>query len=141
MKKLLSLATITFLALSAASQASPDKETILEAEKKVWQSIKDKKFDVFEKNLSADFRGVYASGISKRDQEIGEVKKLDLKSFSLSDVDLVFIDKDAALVTYKVTAAGTQDGKEIPAKMNAASVWKKEGNEWRVVFHTDCKAE
>jgi len=25
--------------------------------------------------------------------------------------------------------------------MNAASVWKKEGTDWRCVFHTDVKAE
>lgn len=141
MKKILSLAAITFLTLAAASQAAPDKETIIETEKNIWQLIKDKKFDAFQKHLAPDFRGVYGSGISKRDQEIADVNKLDLKSFSLSDVDLVMIGNDAALVTYQVTVQGTQDGKAIPAKMYAASVWKKQGTDWLVVMHTDCKAE
>ena len=141
MRTIQSLAAITFLALAAATQASPDKETILQAEKNIWQLIKDKKFDDFQKHLVTDFRGVYGSGISKRDAEIADVKKLDLKSFALSDIDLVMINKDAALVTYTVAAEGTSEGKDIPPKMHAATVWKKEGSDWRVVFHTDVKAE
>ena len=135
------LAAITFLALAADTQASPDKETILQTEKNIWQLLKDKKFDDFQKHIAADFRGVYGSGITKRDQEIADVKKLDLRSFTLSDLDLVMLDKDAALVTYTVAAEGTSEGKDIPPKMHAATVWKKEGNDWRVVFHTDVKAE
>jgi ketosteroid isomerase-like protein len=56
-------------------------------------------------------------------------------------MDVVFIDKDAALVTYQVTVEGTEGGKDISGKMNAASVWKKEGSDWRIAYHTDVKAE
>jgi ketosteroid isomerase-like protein len=56
-------------------------------------------------------------------------------------MDVVFIDKDAALLAYSVTFEGTEGGKDASGKMNAASLWKKEGNDWRCVFHTDMKAE
>ena len=69
------------------------------------------------------------------------VKKLDLKDYTLGDIDVVFIDKDAALLSYTATIQGTQDGKDASGKMNAASVWKKEGNDWRCVFHTDAQAK
>jgi hypothetical protein len=109
--------------------------------KNAWQNIKDKKWDDFKKIFSADFRGVYATGINKLDKEITEVKTLDLKSYSLGDIDVVFIDKDAALLAYPVTFEGSKDGKDASGKMNAASIWKKEGNDWRCVFHTDMKVE
>lgn len=141
MPKLIAFALIAFFATSAAVLASPDKDTLITAEKNAWQNIKDKKWDDFKKIFSADFRGVYASGINKLDKEMTEVKTLDLKSYTLGDIDIVFIDKDAALLTYPVTFEGTVGGKDASGKMNAASIWKKEGNDWRCVFHTDMKAE
>jgi ketosteroid isomerase-like protein len=141
MKKLIALALITLFATSTALFALPDKDILITAEKNAWQNIKDKKWDDFKKIFSADFRGVYASGINKLDKEMTEVKTLDLKSFTLGDIDVVFIDKDTALLTYSATIEGTEGGKDASGKMNAASVWKKEGHDWRCVFHTDLKAE
>ena len=140
MKKLIALALVTLFATSAAVLAA-DKDAVVMAEKNAWQNIKDKKWDDFKKIFSADFRGVYASGINKLDKEMTEVKTFDLKSYTLGEIDVVFIDKDAALLTYPVTFEGTEGGKDASGKMNAASIWKKEGNDWRCVFHTDMKAE
>jgi hypothetical protein len=141
MKKLIALALVILFATSAALFASPDKDALIAVEKNAWQNIKDKKFDDFKKVFSADFRGVYGSGINKLDQEMTEVKTLDLKSYTLGDIDVVMIGKDAALLTYSVTVEGTEGGKDASGKMNAASVWKKEGSDWRLVFHTDMKSE
>jgi len=45
------------------------------------------------------------------------------------------------MLTYSVTIEATEAGKDASGKMNAASIWKKEGNDWRCVFHSDMKAE
>ena len=141
MKKLIAVALITLVATSSLLFASPDKDALITAEKNAWQNIKDKKWDDFKKVFSADFKGVYGSGINTLDKEMSEVKTLDLKSYTLGDIDVVMIDKDAALLTYSTKVEGTEDGKDVSGKMNAASIWKKEGNDWRLVFHTDMKAE
>ena len=141
MKKLLTLTAITLVALAATSFAASDKETVIQAEKNVWQAIKDKKFDAFQKMLSADFRSVYASAINKMEQEVADIKKVDMKSVTFGEMDVVFIDKDAALLTYTVTVEGTEDGKNVSGKYNAASVWKKDGADWKGVFHSEVKAE
>jgi ketosteroid isomerase-like protein len=140
MKKLITLALITMFATSAAVLAA-DKDTLITAEKNAWQNIKDKKWDDFKKIFSSDFKGVYSDGIHSVDKEMAGIKTIDLKSHTLGDIDVVFIDKDAALLTYSVEFQGTEGGKDVSGKMNAASVWKKEGNDWRCVFHTDVKAE
>ena len=141
MKKLIVVGLVTLFATSAAVFASPDKDALVAAERNAWQNIKDKKWDDFKKVLGTDFKGVYASGVNTADKEMTEVKSLDLKSYTLGDIDVVMIDKDAALLTYSVVVGGTEDSKEVSGKMNAASVWKKDGNDWRLVFHTDMKAE
>ena len=140
MKKTFTLTVITIFALAAMAFAA-DKDAIVTAEKAAWQTIKDKKFDQFQKMLGTDFRGVYTRGINKADTEATEVRTLDLKSYTLGEIDVVFINKDTAMTVYSVTIDGTEDGKDISGKMNAASVWKKDGNDWRVVFHTDMKSE
>ena len=137
MKKFIALTLVALFASSVAVFASPDKDTLIAAEKNAWQNIKDKKLDDFKKIFASDFKGVYADGINSVDKEIAGVKGLDLKSYDLSEIEVTMIDKDAGLLTYTVTVQGTQDGKDISGKMNAASVWKKEGNDWRCVFHTD----
>ncbi len=141
MKQLLSLAAATFFAATAVSFASPDKDILTKAEKAVWQTVQEKNWDSFRKYLADDFRGVYSNGINNLDQEIASTKDFDLKSFSLGEIDVVFLDKDAALLTYKVTVQATQEGKDVSGAYNAASVWKKVGNDWRVSYHTDVKAE
>lgn len=141
MKKLAAFALIALFATSAGVWASPDKDTLIAAEKNAWQNIKDKKWDDFKKIFSADFKGVYADGINNLDKEMTGVKGLDLKSYTLGDIDVVFVDKDAALLTYSCTIEGTQEGKDVSGKSNNASLWKKEGNDWRVVFHTDMQAK
>ena len=137
MKKLIALALVGLFATSAAVFASPDKDAVTTAEKNAWQNIKDKKLDDFKKIFSADFKGVYSDGINGVDKEMAGVKGLELKSYDLGSIEVTMIDKDAALITYTVSVEGTQDGKDISGKMKAASVWKKEGNDWRCVFHTD----
>src|SRR2546423_14366270 len=132
MKNLIACSLIVLFAPSAAVFASPDKETLITGEKNAWQNIKDKKWDDFKKIFSSDYRGVYADGINKLEKEMSDVKGLDLKSYTLGEIDVVFIDKDAALLTYSATMQGTQEGKDISGKFNDATVWKKEGNDWRV---------
>jgi hypothetical protein len=141
MKKLIALALVGLFATSAAVFASPDKDALIAAEKNAWQNIKDKKWDDFKKVFSSDFRGVYADGITKLDKEMTDVKTLDLKSYTLGDIDVVMIDKDAALLTYSATVEGTEGGKDASGKMNVASIWKKEGNDWRLVYHTDIETK
>jgi hypothetical protein len=141
MKKLIAFGLIGLFAMSTAVFASPDKDALIVAEKNAWQNIKDKKWDDFKKVFSSDFRGVYADGITKLDKEMTDVKTLDLKSYTLGDIDVVMIDKDAALLTYSATVEGTEGGKDASGKMNVASVWKKEGNDWRLVYHTDIETK
>jgi hypothetical protein len=141
MKKLIALTLLVSFATSTALFASPDKDTLIAAEKKAWQDIKDKKFDDFKKVFASDFKGVYADGINNLTKEMDDVKKLDLKSYTLGDIEVTMIDKDAALLTYTVTGEVAQGENSASTKMNAASIWKKEGSDWKIAFHMDVEAK
>ena len=141
MKKYITYAMTAFFATIAVSIAAPDKDAMIAKEKAAWQSFKDKKSDEFKKLLHADFMSVYADGIQTQQKEIDSMNTWDLKSFSFSDVNVVFPDADTATITYKVTIEGMSGGKDASGTYNAGSVWRKHKGEWHPIFHTNTKEE
>ncbi len=141
MKKYITYAMTAFFATIAVSIAAPDKDAMMTKEKVAWQSFKDKKTDEFTKLLSPDFMAVYADGIQTKQQEIDSMKKWDMKSFALSDFNLVTTDANTALVTYQVKVEATVEGKDASGNYNAGSIWQMKSGEWHPIFHTNIKQE
>src|SRR5262245_49403565 len=138
MKKLITYIIAALLATIAISFAAPDdKEAIISREKAAWQAFKDKKTDDFKKLLSADLVAVYADGMHNLQQEVDSMSKTDLKSFDLSDFNVVFPNKKTAIITYKAKIEATSDGKDVSGTYNVASVWHTANGQWVGIFHTD----
>ena len=141
MKKYMTYAVIAFFATIAIALAAPDKAAIEAKEKAAWQAFKDKKADDFKKVVDKDFKGVYAEGVSDMDKELSDMKKWDMKSFAISDYTAFSDEKDVMVTSYVVKIEGTFDGKDASGTFNSGSVWKKEGNDWLAIFHTNVKQE
>ncbi len=139
MKKLMSYTMIALFATIAVSIAAPDKDALMAREKAAWQAFKDKKADDFKKVVHADVIGVYADGISDMKKEMDDMKKWDMKSFAISDYNVVAVGADTMMSTYKVAIEGTFDGQDASGTYNAGSVWTKHKGEWHGIFHTNVK--
>jgi hypothetical protein len=139
MKKLISYSMIALLMTVAISMAAPDSDTLKAKETAAWQAFKDKDADGFKKVVHADFRGVYDEGVQTLQNELDGMKKWDMKSFTISDYNVVSAGADTMISTYKVKVEGTYDGKDASATQNAGSVWKKVKGEWQAIFHTNVK--
>jgi hypothetical protein len=141
MKKYTSYSLIALFAIAAVAFAAPNKEAIMAKEKEAWQTFKDKNAEGFKKVVDKDFRGAYAEGISDMAKELSDMKKWDMKSFTISDYTAFSDEKDVIVTTYVVKVEGTFDGKDASGTYNAGSVWKKEGKDWLAIFHTNVKQE
>jgi hypothetical protein len=142
MTKLISYTTTALLATIAISFAAPDnKEAIISREKAAWQAFKDKKADEFKKLLSTDLVTVYADGMHNLQQELDGMSKTDMKSFDLSDFNVVFPNPKTAIITYKAKIEATSEGKDLSGTYNVGSVWHMAKGEWIGIFHTDMKEE
>jgi hypothetical protein len=139
MKKYMTYAVTAFFATIAISLAAPDKDAIEAKEKAAWQAFKDKKPDDFKKVVDKEFRGVYVDGISDMQKELDDMKKWDMKSFTISDYKAFSDEPDVMVTTYVVKIEGTYDDKDSSGTYNAGSVWKKEGKNWLAIFHTNIK--
>ncbi len=140
MKKLIIHTVIALLASTAISFAAPnDKEAIISREKAAWQAFKDKKPDEFKKLLSTDLVTVYAEGMHNLQQEVDSMSKTEMKSFDLSDFNVVFPNKKTAVITYKAKIDATADGKDVSGTYNVGSVWHTANGQWIGIFHSDMK--
>jgi hypothetical protein len=139
MKKYITYAMTALFATIAVSIAAPDKAAIEAKEKAAWQAFKDKKADDFKKVVDKDFLGVYAEGVSNMEKELSDMKKWDMKSFTISDYTAFSDEKDVMVTTYTVKIEGTYNGKDSSGTYNAGSVWKQEKGTWMAIFHTNMK--
>ena len=141
MKKYLAYVGTALIVSIGISIAAPDKAAIEAQEKAAWQAFKDKKADDFKKVVDKDFRGAYAEGISDMDKELSDMKKWDMKSFTISNYTAFSDEKDVMVTTYVVKIEGTFEGKDASGTYNSGSVWKQENGAWMAIFHTNVKAE
>ncbi len=141
MKKYITYAMTAFFATIAVSIAAPDKNAMMAKETAAWQGFKDKKADDFKKVVAADFLGVYAEGVSNMKKEMDDMQKWDMKSFAISDYNVVSAGAGTMMSSYKVTVEGTYDGKDASGTFNAGSVWRMKNGEWQAIFHTNVKQE
>jgi len=141
MKKYITYAMTALFATIAVSIAAPDKDTMMAKEKAAWQAFKDKNAADFKKLVDKDIRCVYAEGMSDMQKELDDMKKWDMKSFTISDYTAFSDEPDVMVTTYTVKIEGTFDGKDMSGTYNAGSVWKKEKDAWMAIFHTNIKQE
>lgn len=142
MKKMITYIATALLATIAISfAASGDKDAIISKEKAAWQAYKDKKTDEFKKLLSMDLVTVYADGMHNLQQELDAMSKTDMKSFDLSDFNVVFPNPKTAIITYKAKVDATSGGKDVSGSYNVGSVWHMAKGQWVGIFHTDMKVE
>lgn len=139
MKKYVTYAfMIWFAAITMAS--ADDKTTCMANENAAWQAYKDKKADDFKKVVDKDLRVVDAEGVSDLQKEIDDMKRWDIKSFTISGWDAFTDEPDVVVATYKVALQGTIDGQDISGDYNCGTVWKKEGSNWLAILHSGVKA-
>jgi hypothetical protein len=126
-------------ALGAAPVASASTEDQAR-EARLWQIAKDRNMEAFAALLDPAFVAVYSSAINDRDAEIAAIGQQSLQGFEISNFTSRPIGADVSLVTYSVDAKGRFRGADISGRYNAASLWRREGGEWKLAYHAEAKA-
>ena len=139
MKKLMIYAMTALLTTTAVSIAVPSNDEMMTKEKAAWQAFKDKDAAGFKKVVDSDMIGVYVDGIADMAKEMSDMRKWDMKSFTISDYKTHSDEKDVVIATYTVTLEGTFDGQDASGTYNAGFVWKLENGKWLAIFHTNVK--
>ena len=124
------------------SQAEKGKNTDVEqkltsAEKQLWEAWKNHEMGPFKENFTDDMVDVDQGGMMQgKDKLIDTMTKnpCEVKSYSLSDMKVNWIEKDTALLTYKADADATCGGQKAQAKYHS-SLWIKKNGKWLIAVH------
>ena len=121
---------------------APSK-TLIDLENKFWQSMVDEDTDVALAMLDEPALMVSSHGAMKFDhagyRQMAEKGSMVLKSYQLSDVDVMFPADDTAILTYRVKQAMAPRGKSesMTQEMADTSTWVRKGGQWQCVMHTE----
>jgi len=121
---------------------APSK-TLIDLENKFWQSMVDEDTDVALAMLDEPALMVSSHGAMKFDhagyRQMAEKGSMVLKSYQLSDVDVMFPADDTAILTYRVKQTMAPRGKSesMTQEMADTSTWIRRGGQWQCVMHTE----
>ncbi len=117
--------------------AAPTMDALVTLEKGAYGAWKSKDGKFWDTFLSDKFVGYGSSGRLDKASATQEYTGAgcEINSYGLSDGHVTPLSTDVALVTYKATVDGTCDGQRVPASSWAASVYVRNGDQWKKVFH------
>ena len=126
-------------ATATPAAAGPTQADLEAKERAVYDAIKAKNWDAFGAMLTDDFVIVSDGGVeTKAGMLEGMTKKYVLTDYTITDVRLVKVDADLAVLTYTTTGKGTYDGKPLPDKpARASSAWVNRGGKWLAAYHQE----
>ncbi|HEY0818044.1 MAG TPA: nuclear transport factor 2 family protein [Rhizobacter sp.] len=122
-------------------QANP--QDLIALEQKFWQSLVDEDTDAAISMLDEPALMVSSHGAMQFDhgqyRQMADQGSMVVKSFELSDMNVVFPTDETAVLTYRVKQALAMRGKPelIHQDMADSSVWARKGGQWLCVMHTE----
>jgi len=123
----------------AAKPAAPTADSLMALETKAWEAYKAKDGKYFEGFLGDNM----VSGNAEPNMPKADVVKMisenkeDVKSFSLSEPHVTPVGADTAVLTYKATVDGTDNGKPIASPVTVATVFVRSGSDWKAIYHNE----
>jgi hypothetical protein len=130
---------VTATTAEKTAPSGPTKVALVTLEKSAYAAWKSKDSKFWDTFLSDKFVGWGSSGRLDKASATKEYTGADceIESYAVSDEQVSPRGKNAALITYKATIQGTCGGQEIPSNSWAASVYVREGDQWKAVFHAE----
>ena len=124
---------------AAPKAAAPTADALMALENKAWEAYKNKDGKYFETFLGDSMVGGNGQGSTSKADVVKMISenKGEVKSFSLSEPHVTAAGADAAVLTYKATVDGTEDGKAIPSPATVATVFVRSGSDWKAVYHNE----
>jgi hypothetical protein len=114
------------------------QEKIIVLEKQVVEALKKKDWNTFDSLLAEDCVVVGGDGVQRKPEMLQDLKaNYSLSDFSMTDVNVVAVNKDTALIAYKAMGKGSYKGEDWSEQAYGSSVWAKRGGKWLTVLHQE----
>lgn len=122
------------------SEKGTEKE-LLKLERQYWQAIKDKDIDAALRLTDDPCIVAGASGVASIDEkslaDMMNAANYTLDDFEVEDPEVRMIDKDVAILAYKVHEHLTVDGSPVALDAADVSMWVRRRGQWVCALHTE----
>ena len=120
-------------------------EALMHNEQMMLEALQKKDFAGFKKMVMSGSWAVDENGPATVDDFLATAadpkSNFKFDSFKTSDMKVVMIDANAALVTYKLDEKGSFMGQPFPPVVYGTTVWNNHGGKWMAVFHQESTAK
>jgi hypothetical protein len=125
--------------MNKAASASLFEESLIAKEKEVWEAFKRKDANALKGLLAEGAYEIDDEGeLSTKAHQISTLADLSLTEYMMEEIKVVPINKDAAIVRYKVMIKGSYKGKEFDPKWSFASaVWVNRSGNWQNLLYQE----
>jgi hypothetical protein len=117
------------------------EQDILAREKQFWQSMIDKDADAGAAMMADASLVTGGQGVGRIDRKsfakMMEHGAWTLHGFEFSDVQVIEVAPDVAVIAYKVSEDITVDGERLTMQAADASTWVRQDGDWVCVLHTE----
>ena len=119
-------------------------DTLMHHEQTMLEALQKKDFAGFKKLIMAGSWSVDENGAATIEEFLKGLNdpkaNFSFESFKTSDMKVVNIDANTALVTYKLEEKGAFMGQPFPSIVYATTIWANHGGTWMAVFHQESTA-
>ena len=124
------------------STAAPSEADLIAKEKSAWDAFKRKDVDGFKKMLAPEYLEVIDTGLKDTAAAVASMKDIDITDVTFSDWKMTPIDRDAALLTYKVNVKGKYKGQDVPpGPYYEASAYVNRNGEWVAIYYQETESK
>jgi hypothetical protein len=122
------------------------RDTLIELETRFWRSLVEQDSDTAVQLLAEPALMISTNGAMQFDhagyRKMTEQGSLVLRSFELSNMQVMFPNDSTAVLTYHVKQhmAPRDQSDGTTQEMNDSSTWIREGKFWKCVMHTETPA-
>ena len=126
-------------ATKPVAAVTPTKESLLDLDKAANDAWISRDAKYFDEGLSDKFVSYFGGKRGTKGDELRMIasNKCDVKNWTVTDPQMTIIDAETAAVIYTSTIDGSCGGKKIPSPNRAATVWVRDGDKWRGIYHNE----
>ena len=111
-------------------------QAIIDNSRATWEAYKKKDTAAMKALTAEDYSAYTQAGPSNLQQDIADINKLTISSFTIDEPKVTWVTKDVAILRYKCDLKGSFDGKPFKS-VYASEVWVNRGGKWRIISYTE----
>lgn len=123
--------------MKAKPAAGSNDAMIIAQEQKIIDAIKSRNEAAFKSHVDVNGWVVSTSGPKTIAEDVAELfsQEATITEYKMEDPHVQWIDKDAAILTYRSSSTATYQGKTMSMMSYDTTVYARRGTKWVAIFH------